>query len=107
MFTERLAELMSENRITKAKLAADTGIPLQTICNWLSRGSQPSADRVAKLADYFEVSTDYLLGRSNELGIIETDANLSKEEEELLLLFRKMDDKFKYQVLGFAKGMIK
>ncbi len=107
MFTEKFAELMRENNLTKAQVAAETGIPLQTICNWLSRGSQPSADRVAKLADYFEVSTDYLLGRSNELGIIETDANLSQDEEELLLLFRKMDEKTRYQVLGFAKCLLK
>lgn len=107
MFKKRLAELMEENRLTKAKLADETGIPLQTICNWVNRGSQPSADRVAKLADYFEVSTDYLLGRSNELGIIETDANLSQDEEELLMIFRRMDEKVKYQVLGFAKGMMK
>ncbi len=107
MFTEKFAELIKENHLTKAEVAAETGIPLQTICNWLSRGSQPSADRVAKLADYFEVSTDYLLGRSNELGIIETDANLSQDEEELLILFRKMAEKEKYEVLGFAKGLLK
>lgn len=107
MFIQRFQELLDETNTTKSKVATETNIPLQTICNWFDRGSQPTADKIIKIADYFEVSTDYLLGRSNDIGIVEIRQDLTTEQSELLGLFKKMSLQDKNQLLGFAKALVK
>ncbi len=106
MFGKRLTELMETNDLNKAKLIRATGITEGAIDGWIKRGSQPTADMLCKLADYFEVSTDYLLGRSNDVGVIETNANLTQDQQELLSLYNKMSFQDKNQLLGFAKALV-
>jgi len=52
------------------------------------KGQQPSADKLIKLAEYFEVSVDYLLGRENDIGLVEIKNEMSAEENKLLRDFR-------------------
>jgi len=55
-----LRTLISNDGITISRLAQKTKVPVQTIHNWLS-GMQPrSLTQVRKVADYFNVSIDYL-----------------------------------------------
>ena len=105
MFTERFDELLKETNTTKSRVAASTGIPLETICNWFNRGSQPTADKLVKIADFFEVSVDYLLGRTSDIGIVEINCELTEEQEELLKIFNKMSPQQRYTLIGFAKGL--
>lgn len=106
MFIIRFQELLRESNTTKSQVALKTNIPLQTICNWFERGSQPAADKIIKLADFFEVSTDYLLGRSNDIGIVEVQNELTKDQRELLNLYNQMSFQDKNQLLGFAKALV-
>ena len=106
MFTQRFNELLRETNTTKAKVAANTGIPLETICNWFNRGSQPTADKLVKIADFFEVSVDYLLGRTSDIGIVEINCELTAEQEELLKLLSNMTPNQRNTLMGFAKGLL-
>ena len=106
MFAKNLEELMKNNSVNKAKIIKETGITEGAIDGWLKRGSQPTADLLCKLADFFEVTTDYLLGRSNDVGIINTNANLSADEAEILTLYRQMNFQDKNQLKGFAKALV-
>ena len=54
--------LCSENGITKTKLERDCGFSQNSINKWAAQS--PSADKLAKVADYFGVSVDYLLGKT-------------------------------------------
>lgn len=60
----KLFELMTEKNITSAKLSADTGISAGNISDWKSGRSKPSPEKLLILSEYFEVTTDYLLGKS-------------------------------------------
>lgn len=60
----KLFELMIEKNITSAKLSADTGISAGNISDWKSGRSKPSPEKLLILSEYFEVTTDYLLGKS-------------------------------------------
>ena len=60
-----LFELMEQHNITQKKLSADLGISQGNISDWKSGRSSPSMDKLVKLADYFNVSTDYLVGKIN------------------------------------------
>lgn len=105
MFIERLEELMKTKEITEYKLTQELKLSKSAVWNW-KQGCQPTADKIIKLADYFEVSTDYLLGRESEIGIVNSNANLSADQAELLQLYNKMNFKDKNQLLGFAKALV-
>lgn len=106
MFLKRFETLMNEKRLNKAQLIRATGITEGAIDGWRKKGTQPTAECLCKLADFFEVSTDYLLGRENDIGIIETRTNLTSDEQELINLYRKLSFGDKNQLLGFAKGLV-
>ncbi len=66
MFLERVTELIKFHGITKNKLLLELGINTNAFNNWEKRNTIPSGDIIAKIADYFHVSADYLLGRTDE-----------------------------------------
>ena len=66
---DNLFILMNKKGIKAKKLSDDTGISTGNISDWKIGRSMPSADKLSILADYFNVSVDYLLGREkNERG---------------------------------------
>ena len=62
IFAERLLELRKENGISQAKLANELQVSYAVICYWETNRSEPTAPNLVKLANYFSVSVDYLLG---------------------------------------------
>lgn len=64
-FAKALRHLMDEQDITQDRLAKETGKSRQTVSQYVNGISEPGYDTLAKIADYFGVSTDYLLGRSD------------------------------------------
>lgn len=92
-FRERLKDLIKENQLTYSAVATKTGIPITTLSNYINRGSSPSIIQLSLLADFFEVSVDYLIGRSDDFGnvnVITNGAELSKDEKTLLDCFNKL-----------------
>ena len=65
IFAERLLELRKETGISQAKLAKDLQVSFSVICYWETDRSEATAPNLVKLADYFDVSVDYLLGRKD------------------------------------------
>lgn len=74
-FTERLKELMRLEQISRRSLSVKTGLQRKSILNWLEGKYYPRYDALIKLADFFNVSVDYLLGKD---GINESKVVLSK-----------------------------
>ncbi len=62
--SERLKLLRKERGLSQGKLGEILNIPRTTIANWES-GRIPELAAIQKLADYFVVSIDYFIGRSN------------------------------------------
>lgn len=62
-FSERLVSLIKQTGITQARFAADLGITPQA-ASYYVKGREPSFDLLVKIAEYFHVSTDYLIGVS-------------------------------------------
>jgi len=59
---ERLKELRKEQGIGQNKLAADLGLSNASISYWEQGKQEPSASALFSLAQYFNVSVDYILG---------------------------------------------
>ena len=62
LFGERLRELRLEKNLTQKQLGDIFNVNRVTIVDWEIRGKQPSYEILCKLAKFFEVSSDYLLG---------------------------------------------
>ncbi|WP_217563231.1 helix-turn-helix transcriptional regulator [Paenibacillus sp. GbtcB18] len=72
--TEKVKELCLNRGISVSKLEEELEFGQNTIYQWKKR--TPSVERVQKVADYFNVSIDFLLGRTNQMN-----NNLSKDTE--------------------------
>ena len=62
VFAERLMEMRKERGLSQATVARDLGVSLGIVCYWETNKSDPTASNIAKVARYFNVSSDYLLG---------------------------------------------
>ena len=65
-FYELFDQLCSEKGVTPTQVARDNKITQQTVSHWKTRGSTPNGETLKKLASYFSVTTDYLLGNVSE-----------------------------------------
>lgn len=93
-FQQRLTELLKDNQINYRTVAVKTDIPVTTLSNYINRGSSPSITQLSILADFFEVSVDYLIGRSDDFGNITVAANgaeLQHDEQRLLTAYRSLN----------------
>ncbi len=61
-FSEKLKKLRKEKKVTQEQLAQIIGVERSSIGKY-ETGTQPSTDIIKRIADYFGVTTDYLLGR--------------------------------------------
>lgn len=59
-------ELLNRKDETQEKLAAAIGVKRQTVSQWRYGNTFPDVIQLAGIADYFDVSTDFLLGRTDE-----------------------------------------
>lgn len=65
LFPTRLRELMRETRTTQKMLAEAVGVRPQTISLYTTGQSYPDVNGIRKIAEYFQVCSDYLLGLSD------------------------------------------
>lgn len=65
---EKIKELADNHRISLMKLEEDLGYSRNTL--YKLKSQKPNAERISEIADYFNVSTDYLLGRTDNPNIV-------------------------------------
>lgn len=63
--TFKLKELRKQKRISQLKLALDLNMNQNTISRYENMERQADYETLVKFADYFDVSLDYLLGRTD------------------------------------------
>lgn len=64
-FKDRLRQLRTEKDLSQEALGKRFNVIKQTISSWETGSSRPDIDLACQLADFFNVSSDYLLGRTN------------------------------------------
>ena len=64
---EKIKELADKRGISLTKLEEDLGYSRNTL--YKLKSQKPNAERISEIADYFNVSTDYLLGRTDNPAI--------------------------------------
>ena len=103
---KNLRDLRTAHALTQQQMADYLGVSRPTYSNYETDVHDPSPDVLRKLADYFQVSTDYLLEYIPKADINRTEADrnqresdfLSKRESELIQEFRNLNESGKYRV---------
>ena len=63
--TERMKELRKERHLRQEDIAAELGIATTTYCRYELVMREPAASLLEQMADYYGITVDYLLGRSD------------------------------------------
>lgn len=100
----RLRALRLEKNESLEKIAKYLNVTIQTISNYETGKRDMTPDTIIKLANYYDVSTDYLLGKSNV-------RNYDKDEQEFRFAYHKemegLTDEEIADALRFYKEMKK
>ena len=72
---ENLRELRVARGINQSELGQLLGVTKQCVSNWENDNVLPSIEMLVKIADYFNVSCDYLLGRTSTKILNVSDLN--------------------------------
>lgn len=93
MFANTLKELRKKENLTQGQLSAKLGISRDTLANYEIGRREPDFETLKKIAKYFEVSTDYLLGiegmfnyeefNDDDLIAAHTDSKIDDTDEEI------------------------
>lgn len=107
IFFERYVELCKANGETPNSVAKAIGASSGSVTAW-KNGTSPRNKTLSKIADFFSVSTDYLLGNENAPA---SDGKRSVSDDEIkFALFRGREDitdAMYQEVLGFADYIVR
>lgn len=108
-FVECLLSLLSEKGITRNKMLVDLNLSKNSFVDWSKRANTPDGDTLSKISDYFNVSVDYLLGKTNikETSAIPKDSGRNEEEETELSYFRELSRENKDFIKGEMVRLLK
>ena len=89
LFPQRLKSLRQELNIKQNQMAAILGVPNTTYANWEQGRSFPSVERLPRIAAFFDVTVDYLIGANRDSvnrRIMEQLAILAPEQRQAVQL---------------------
>lgn len=88
MIGNKIRDLRKEKRISQNELGKSIGVSQTTVTAWETGRAEPASTYIKKLADFFNVSADYLLGRPEKNNDAE---KTDKELDEMLDEARSFD----------------
>ena len=104
-----IALLRNEKKMSQKKLAAELNISNGLVGLWESGKRIPSLDMLVSIADYFQVSIDYLLQNDRNVSPEQFVRNAEADESTTLLLqtFNNLSEANRYILLGKALELLK
>lgn len=105
----RLLQLRKERGMSQVALAKILGCSQNMISQWENGTRDPNTQTLIKIAEFFGVSTDYLLGNTEETAMPKTkkvpkDLRKILEEEEIILNGRMMSEEDKNKMLKIIEA---
>ncbi|MCQ2506318.1 MAG: helix-turn-helix domain-containing protein [Lachnospiraceae bacterium] len=89
-FSQRIKQLRIKHNLTQGDLAKILGLKPTAISNYESKRNEPSIENLLVLANYFNISCDYLLGLSDAFLPVGGEV-LDKEVVDFYELYRKLE----------------
>ena len=98
----KLKELRKTEKLNQSEIAQKIGIPLMTYNNYENEKTEPNIETLIKLANFYNVTLDYLVGRefSNDIGY------LTQEEKEYFQYFQQLSPINKIRIIGEMQGLL-
>ncbi|KYC71666.1 helix-turn-helix transcriptional regulator [Heyndrickxia faecalis] len=93
MFGKRLSALRKQKGLSQYELADKLGYSRGQIANYEQGKREPDYETLQKIADFFDVTTDYLLGR--------TDIRTLNDEDDSLAEINKLIKEYGIEKIGF------
>lgn len=100
-FYIRLENLIEESNLTQRQVSMDLHIASSTLNGYVNNNREPDFATLVRFAQYFNVSTDYLLGLSNEKK--PSPSSLSPMEGALIHLYRSLPPERQELIVEQAK----
>lgn len=102
----RLKELRKERGLKQKDLATVLQVAPQSIGYYENLINKPDPEMLIKIADYFNVSIDYLLGREDDFGNISvtTNSDLTEDEKKILTTFRSLPPQRRKTFMFFVES---
>lgn len=104
-FLEIFNDLLEENGLNRKQFAEKSEIPYTTVIGWTNLGRLPDYMALIKIADYFQCSVDFLLGRQEEIGYNSAFVTYNPTEQNLLKRFRSLQEEKKDLVIKLVKNL--
>lgn len=83
---ERLKRLRKEKKLTQAELGKIINVTKVSISGYENGDRNPDTDNLRRLSDYFGVSSDYLLGRTDKPNYISSDNNNDEDDRKTAII---------------------
>ena len=99
-FSDKLRMLIEERNLTQKQVAIDLNVAASTMGGYVLGSSEPDFDTLIRIAEYFNVSTDYLLNRLSKNTV-------DQDEEELLRVYRSMKKEYRQIYIEQGKAFLK
>lgn len=101
MFYDRFKALCENKKISPTRAAIDMGFSNSITTKWKKTGATPDGVTLAKIAEYFGITVDELLGKEKQPA----DGELSDDEKAMLDLFRRAsEDSRRLALLALEHG---
>lgn len=103
---DRLKEMMNTMSLKQADIVARTGITKSALSNYLHGTREPRQDQISRIADPYGINPAWLMGYDVPMFSTNPLEQLTAEENEIIKIFRKLDDESKRQLvlmLAFLK----
>lgn len=100
----RVRELREQRYLNQKGIAQKINVSQSTISAYEIGERTPDLETLIKLADFFDVSIDYLVGRSETKRNI-SQSDLTTAELEHLLLFRQLTENQQEKVRAYMDGL--
>ena len=102
----RFYELRTEKALSQRTIARLLNVSQATYNNWENSRTEPSVAQLIKCAQLFGVSVDYLIGNSEEYGVINyTNRLLTDDESTLLGIYRALSPFMQKSLLNFLNDI--
>ncbi|MEG2882757.1 MAG: helix-turn-helix transcriptional regulator, partial [Christensenella sp.] len=98
-FIQKIEKLLSNQKSTVNSMCKELQLGKNSMINWKERGNLPNGDTIVKLAHYFNVSADYLLGIAPPTVFEE---ELSADEKELIAVYQLLNARGRARTLTVA-----
>jgi transcriptional regulator with XRE-family HTH domain len=101
IFWDRFFSLCVENNTKPNPVCKELGLSTATPTHW-KNGSVPNADVLIKVATYFDVSVDYLLGKTEKKQAVPNEQPISPKQKLLLDISADMSDEDMKKLIEYA-----